>query len=70
VEDDTKIFSQDRTNNDSYDTNCNEVIVLQSQPPNSQKVTNENEDGVAHPQIAKRQRRKPALRDQDFLWIT
>ena len=61
---------QDRSNNDSCETNCNEVTVLQSQPPNSQKVTTENEDKVTHPQIAKRQRRKPALRDQDCLWIT
>jgi len=68
--DDTKIFSQDRTNDDSYVTNCNEVTVLQSLPPNSQKVTNKNEDKIIHPQRAKRQRRNPVLRDQDFLWIT
>jgi len=67
--DDTKIFSQDRTNN-SYVPNCNEVTVLQSLPPNSQKVTNKNEDKITHPQIAKRQRRNPVLQDQDFLWIT
>jgi hypothetical protein len=68
--DNTEIFNQDRTNNDSYVTNCNEVTVLQSQPSNSQKVTNENEEKITHPQIAKRQRRKPALQDQDLLWIT
>ena len=67
--DDTKIFNQERTNNDSYVTNCNEVTVLQSQPSNSQKMTNKNEEKITHPEIAKRQRRKPAPRDQDFLWI-
>jgi hypothetical protein len=32
------------------------VTVLQSQPPNSQKVTYKNEDKAAHPQIAKNKR--------------
>ena len=64
--DDAKILNQDRTNNDSYVTNCNEVTVLQSLPPNSQTVTNNNEEKITHPQIVKRQRRNPALRDQDF----
>jgi hypothetical protein len=68
--DDTKTFNQDRTNNDSFVTNYNEVTVLQSQPSNSQKVTNENEEKITHLQIAKRQRRNPALQDQNFLWIT
>ena len=58
--------NQDGTNNDSSVTNCNEVTVLQSQPSNSPKVTNANEEKITHPQIAKRQRRKPVLRDQDF----
>jgi hypothetical protein len=66
--DDTKIFNQDRTNNDSYVTNCNEVTVLQSQPSNSQKLTNENEEKITHPQNAKRQRRNQVLRDQDFFY--
>jgi hypothetical protein len=52
---DNKVFNQDRTNNDSYVTNCNEVTVPQSLSPNSQKVTNENEDKFTYPQIAKRQ---------------
>ena len=69
-QDNTKIFNQDRTNNDSYVTNCNEVTILQSQPSNSQKVTNVNEEKTTHPQIAKRQRRKPALQDHDFLRTT
>jgi hypothetical protein len=68
--DDTKFFNQDRRNNDSDVTICKEVTVLQSLSPNRQKVTNENEDKPTYPQIAKRQRRNPALRDQDFLWIT
>jgi len=68
--DDTKILNQARTNNDFYVTNCKEVTVLHSQPSNSQKVTNENEEKITHPQIAKRQRRNTALQDQNFLWIT
>ena len=66
----TNIFNQDRTNNDFYMTNCNEVTVLQAQPSNSPKVTNENKEKITDPEIAKRQRRKPALLNCDILWIT
>jgi len=31
---------------------------------------NENVETTTHPQPAKRQRKKPAPRDQDFLWPT
>jgi hypothetical protein len=64
--DDTKIFSQDRTKN-SYVPNCNEVTVLQSLPPNIQKVTNKNEDKITHPQIAKRQKKSNAARPGFFM---
>jgi hypothetical protein len=47
-------------------TNCKEVTVLHSQPSNSQKGTNENEEKITHPQNTKRQRRNPALQDQDL----
>jgi hypothetical protein len=32
--------------------------------------THENEVKAAYPQLAKRQRKMPALRNQDFLWTT
>jgi hypothetical protein len=70
------ISIQDRSNNDSHVTSCNEVTVPQSQPSKSPKETmgkelqessasinktNENELKTAHPQLAKRQNKKPTL---------
>lgn len=82
---DTMIPNQDRCNDDSYVTSRNEVIVPPSQPSKSPKETlgkesqessasvnktNENEVKIVPPQLAKRHRKKPALRDQNCLWIT
>jgi hypothetical protein len=79
------ILNQDRRNNVSSVTSCNEVTVPPSQPSKSTKETlgkgsqessasinktNENGVKMVHPQLTKRQRKKPAQHDQDFLWIT
>jgi len=78
------IPNQDR-HNDSYVTSCNVVTVPPLQPSKSPKETlgkesqessasvnktNENEVKIVPPQLAKRHRKKPALRDQNCLWIT
>jgi hypothetical protein len=79
------IPNQDRRNNDSYVTRCNEVTVPPSQPSKSPKETlgkekqessasvnktNENEVKIVPPQLAKRHRKKPVQSNQDYLWIT
>jgi len=83
--DDTTFSDLNRNNKESYESNCNAMPIPQSQPSTSPKETlgkelqessastdetNENEEITTHPQPAKRQRKKPAPRDQDFLWTT
>jgi hypothetical protein len=83
--DNTTFSDLNRNNKKSYVSNCNAVVVPQSQPSTSPKETlgkesqessastdktNENEEITTHPQPAKRQRKKPAPSDQHFLWTT
>jgi len=85
LKNDTMFPNQDRCNNVSCVTSCNEVTVPPSQPSKIAKETlgkgshelsasinktNENEVKIVHHQLAKRQRKKTAQHDQDFLWIT
>ena len=83
---DNTTFSNLKGNNkEPYEANCNAMAVPQSQPSTSTKETlgkelqesssstdkaNENAETTTHPQPAKRQRKKSAPRDQDFLWPT
>jgi hypothetical protein len=80
--DDTVISNQDRNNNDSHVTSCNEVTVPQSQPSKSPKKTlgkelqespasmnkiNENEVKTAHPQLARRREKTSIERPGFFM---
>ena len=83
--DKTTFSDLNRNNKESYESNCNAVALphfqtstgpkgtlgkeLQESPASTDK-TNENEEITSHPQPAKRQRKEPAPRDQDFLWTT
>jgi hypothetical protein len=52
-------------------TSLKETVGKESQDSDaSPNKTNENEVKTAHPQLTKRQRKKPAPRSQDFLWTT